>query len=181
MSYSSFGRSNRSVMFWEIESVRHVRLSGGAWVQQYAPCVEPQRLGRPRRAFGLTVLAFGWGIALVGAALLVPVYSSETASPPFGATTASTSLTLVQVNGLRVLIPVGVPALVAALVWIALHRKCSRGGRASGYLAWSLIWMLFAFCLVAIASIGWFVVPVAGLLARAASLTPSGARPRVSV
>ncbi len=139
-----------------------------------------QKPGPPRRgrwAFGLTALAFAWGTALVAAAFLVPVYSSETASSPFGSTTASASLTLVQVNGLRVLIPVAVPAVVAAIVWFALHRKCSRGGRASGYLAWSLIAMLFAFCLVAIASIGLLVVPVAGLLARAASLTPSGARP----
>jgi hypothetical protein len=108
------------------------------------------------------------------------MYSSETASSPSGASAAAASLTLVQVNGLRVLIPVAVPAFVAGLVWVALHRKCSRGGRASGYLAWSLVWMLFAFCLVAILSIGWFVIPVAGLLALAASLTPSGAGPSVA-
>lgn len=139
--------------------------------------VERKSSSRGRWAFGLMVLAFSWGVVLVGAALLVPAYSSTTASAPFGVSTSSASSTLVQVNGLGVLIPVAVPALIAAVVWFALHRKCSRGGRASGYLAWGLICMLIAFGIVTIASIGVFVIPVAGLLAIAASLTPSHPRP----
>jgi hypothetical protein len=125
----------------------------------------------------LTVLAVGWGAALLVAAIVFPAYSSSTASAPSGISAPSASATLVQVNGLGVLLPVGLPALIAAVVWFALHRKCSRGSRASGYVAWTLVWLLIAFCLVAIASIGMFVVPVAALLAGATSLTPSGAQP----
>jgi len=127
---------------------------------------------RGRRAFWFTVAAFVWSGALVGAALLLPVYGSSSASS-MGAH-SSASLTLVQVNGLGVLIPVGVPLIIVALVWAALHRKCSRGGRLGGYVAWTLVWILVAGCLVAIASVGLFIAPVAGLLWRAAAITPSG-------
>ncbi|MDQ6776291.1 MAG: hypothetical protein M3071_08765 [Actinomycetota bacterium] len=132
-------------------------------------------LDHGRWAFGLTALAFVWAIGLIAAALVVPVYSSETVSAPGGASPASASATLVGVNGMHVLIPVAVPAVVAAIVAAALHRKCTHGGRASGYLAWSLISILCAVCLVAMASIGLFTVPVPGLLAAAATRTPSGA------
>ena len=47
----------------------------------------------------------------------------------------------------------------------------------SGYVAWALIAMLFAECLVGIASVGLYIVPVALLLARAATITPRGAGP----
>lgn len=138
--------------------------------------MEHQSSARGRWAFGLAVLAFGWGIALLVAAFVVPVYSSLFTSAPSGVSVPSASTTLVQVNGLGVLVPVGLPALIAAVVWFALHRKCSRGSRPSGHVAWALIWLLIAFCLVAVASIGMFVVPAAVLLAGAAALTPSGAQ-----
>lgn len=86
----------------------------------------------------------------------------------------SETSTLVQDNGYWVLIPVAVPVLLAAVVWMALRRRRSHGSRASGYLAWSSIGLLAAFCLLAILSIGVFVIPVAVALAVAASLTPAG-------
>jgi hypothetical protein len=130
-------------------------------------------LDRGNWAFAFTVLACLWGIGLIVAAVLVPVYSSQTVSLD-GGTTASSSSTLVEVNGAGVLIPVSVPAAVAFLVWIALRRKCTRGGRISAYVAWSLIGILFALSVLAILSIGLFILPVAGLLAGAAGLTPFG-------
>jgi hypothetical protein len=136
--------------------------------------MEQEASGDGRRAFWFTFGAFVWAAALLGAAFLVPVYGSSAAYARGSTSHASASLTLVQVNGLRVLIPVGVPVVIAALVWVALHRKCSRGGRASGFVAWLLIWTLVAGCFVAIASVGLFVAPLAGLLAYAASITPSG-------
>jgi hypothetical protein len=81
---------------------------------------------------------------------------------------------LVAVNGLGVLVPVGIPLLISVLVWLALHRKCSRGGPIAGYLAWTLVAVLALGCLVAAASIGLLVVPIALLLGRAAAITPSG-------
>ena len=134
--------------------------------------VQPS-LRRGGWAFWLTVWAFGWCIALLVAAFVLPMYGTS-ASAPSGASVPSASSTLVQVNGPGVLVPVGLPALITAVVWLALHRKCSRGGRLSGCVAWSLIGLLSALCLVAIASIGMLVLPVSALLWGAASLTPSG-------
>jgi hypothetical protein len=125
-----------------------------------------------RQAFWLTVAAFVWSAALVGAAFVLPLYGGSSTSST-GAH-SSASLTLVQVNGPRVLIPMGFPLIIVALVWAALHRKCSRGGRVPGYAAWTFVGMLAAGCLVAIASVGLLIVPVAGLLWCAAAITPSG-------
>jgi hypothetical protein len=115
-----------------------------------------------RRAFVLTVLAFLWSVGLLVAAAVAPVYGSET---------------LVDENGRGVLLVIAVPAFITALVWIALWRKCSRGGRVSEYFAWTCISGLGGFCVLGLASIGLLVVPVALLLARAVSLTPSGSSP----
>jgi hypothetical protein len=125
-----------------------------------------------RWAFGLTLAAFVWTLGLVGAAFLAPVYSGVEASS--GSAAVSTTSTLVGVNGLGVLIPVAAPALVVALVWLALHRKCSRGSSLSGGFAVGLIGLLGTFCVLAMLSIGVFVLPVVLLLACAATLTPSG-------
>lgn len=135
--------------------------------------VDPTSINRGRRALALTLLAVAWGVALIVLAVVLPVYSaSETTSS--GQTSAAASQTLVQVNGVGVLAPVALPALFAALVWFALHRKCSRGGRGAEYLAWTVIGLLFALSMLAAASIGMFVVPMALLLACAAMLTPAG-------
>jgi hypothetical protein len=126
---------------------------------------------RGRLAFGLTVAGFAWAAALVPAALLVPVYSGKTESG--SGDSVSTSATLVGENGLGVLLPIAIPAAVAALVWLALHRRCTHGTAA--YWAWSLVALLAAFSFVAAASIGMFLMPIALLLAGAAMLTPAAA------
>ena len=84
---------------------------------------------------------------------------------------------MIAVNGLGVLVPIGVPLLISALVWFALHRKCSRGGPFAGYLAWMLVAVLALGCVAAAASIGLLIVPVALLLGRAAAITPAGPAP----
>jgi|HubBroStandDraft_6_1064221.scaffolds.fasta_scaffold73106_3 hypothetical protein len=133
----------------------------------------PQTDARPgRQAFWFTVAAFVWSAALVGAVFVLPFYGSSSVSST-GAH-SSPSLTLIQVNGPGVLVPMGIPLIIVALVWAALHRKCSRGGRAARYVAWTLVGMLAAGCLVAIASVGLLIAPVAALLWCAAAITPSG-------
>jgi hypothetical protein len=112
-----------------------------------------------RRALVFTALAFLWSIGLLVAALVAPVYGSAT---------------LVDENGHGVLIVVAIPAVISLVVWLALWRKCLRGSRISGLVAWTGIVLLSLFCLLAMLSIGIFVAPVALLLACAASLTPSG-------
>jgi uncharacterized membrane protein YhaH (DUF805 family) len=125
-----------------------------------------------RQAFWLTVAAFVWSAALVGAAFVLPLYGGSSTSST--GVHPSASLTLVQINGPRVLIPMGLPLIIVALAWAALHRKCSRGGRVPGYVAWTFVGVLAAGCLAGIASVGWLIVPVAGLLSCAAAITPTG-------
>jgi|SRR5579884_1246876 len=137
--------------------------------------MEQRSSRRGRWAFGLTLAAFGWGIALFAAAFVAPVYSSVSSTS--AGTTVSSSSTLVAVNGPGVLVVVAVPALLAGVIGLALHRKCSRGSGASGRLAWALSLLLVAFSVVTGFSIGIFVLPLAALLVAAASLTPSGGQP----
>jgi hypothetical protein len=120
-------------------------------------------------AFWFSVAACGWSAALVAGAFIVPMYSSS-ATWASGVHIAE-SITLVQVNGLLVLIPVGVPLLIALMVWTALHRKCSRGSDAAGAV---LVTVLSLGCLIGLASIGVLVIPVALLLGCAVAITSSG-------
>jgi hypothetical protein len=139
---------------------------------------DSERLGR--WAFGLTVAAFLWAVALIAAAFLAPAYSgseSSSVSDPNGTTTSGprhTTSTLVEENGLEVLVPIAVPALITVLVWFALHHKCSRGSRASDRIAWAAVAVLAALCMLASLSVGPFMLPVALLLAAATALTPAG-------
>lgn len=122
-----------------------------------------------RWAFGLTSGAVLWGLGLVLAAFVAPVYGgSESDSAGH---VSSTSATLIQVNGIGVLLPISVPVVVAVLVWAALRHRCTHGGSAT--LAWVLTGLLLAFALVAV-SIGVFILPLVALLAIAVRLTPSG-------
>ncbi len=107
----------------------------------------------------LTVLALLWSVGLLIAAIAVPVYGSAT---------------LVDENGHGVLLVVAVPAAISVAVWIALWRECTHGGRVSRYVAQACVWVLAAFCVMGILTIGAFVAPVAVLLAFAVSLTPTG-------
>jgi hypothetical protein len=125
-----------------------------------------------RQAFWLTTAALAWSAALMGAAFVLPLYSSSGASST-GAH-VSGPVTLVAVNGLGVLVPVSIPLLISAFVWVALYRKCADGGTIAGYLAWTLVGLLALGCLAAAASIGLLVVPVTLFLGRAAAITPSG-------
>src|SRR5512143_1329156 len=95
-----------------------------------------------RRAFVLTALAFAWSVGLVVAALALPVYGRAT---------------LVDENGSRVLLVVAIPAVVSAVVWVALRRRCTRGGRVSDFIAWASVSLLLALCIIAMFSIGLYV------------------------
>ncbi|MGO9899667.1 MAG: hypothetical protein ACLP0J_08225 [Solirubrobacteraceae bacterium] len=77
-----------------------------------------------RRPFVLTVIAFLWSIGLLVAALVAPVYGSAT---------------LADENGARVVLVMAVPAVISAAAWVALWRKCTRGDRVSGYVAWTCV------------------------------------------
>ena len=137
-------------------------------------------MGRGRWAFALTLAGFAWALALVAAAFVVPVYSGESVSAQSTGTSGGTTVetthrfvsTLVHENGLRVLIPLAIPVALAALVWFALHRRCSRGSRWGGPVAWIVVAVLALFSLVTGFTIGLFVFPVAVLLGTSAAVTP---------
>ena len=119
-----------------------------------------------RWAFGLTMAAFAWGVALIVAAFVAPAYSVDVG--PGG---QQTTTTLVDENGLAVLVVVAVPAVIAAIVWAVLHRHRTTGRSAGA--AWVLVALLGAFSVLSLASIGVFILPVVVMLALAAKLTPS--------
>jgi hypothetical protein len=123
-----------------------------------------------------TAAAFGWSVALIAGAFTVPVRGGGEgfASGHGSVRIIATGSTLVSVNGFAAVIPVAVPAVVSALVWLALHWKRSRGSGTAGVLAWVLVGLLWAFCLVGAFTIGLLVVPVAALLAYATLRTPLG-------
>jgi hypothetical protein len=113
--------------------------------------------GRARWALGLSLFAVAWGLALVAAAFLAPSYNDGS--------------TLAQENGAWVAVPAAVPALLAAVAFAGLHRRCTSGSRRAATTAWVAITLLLAFSVVAILSIGPFALIPAVALAVAANLT----------
>jgi hypothetical protein len=133
---------------------------------------------RNRLASRLVLIAAAWSLGLLIAASVLPVYNGESISNRDGVTFTST--TLVASQGAWVLIPTAIPLLFCAAVWLALRRKRGGDDKLGGRVAWLAIALLCVFALLAILSIGGFVIPVVVLLARAAMLTsppPSPAAP----
>jgi hypothetical protein len=146
----------------------------------YALVVERSRQGK--WAFGLTVGAFVWAVAIIPAAFLLPVYGSETISDAFPSGAAATaqhgSATLIGVNGAsaRLLIVLALPAVLAGVVWFSLHRECA-GRRAPGRrTATGALVLLAALTLLTGFSIGSEMLPALLLLVIARSLTPTGGK-----
>jgi hypothetical protein len=108
-------------------------------------------------------IAFIWSLGLLVAALVLPAYDQAQATP---AGPTFDTVTLVHENGGWVLIPVAVPAILCAVVGLALRRRRRT-------IAWAAIGALAAFALLLIASIGAFIVPVVALLAWATAATPA--------
>lgn len=119
----------------------------------------------PRRALwalGLSLFAVAWGIALVGAAFVVPAYDDGS--------------TLAEENTAWVAIPVAVPAALAALAYLGLRLRCTHGSTRGTISAWLAISLLFGFAVIAILSIGALALIPALALAVAAALTPRATR-----
>jgi hypothetical protein len=125
------------------------------------------RLGRASAA--ALAAAAVYGVALVMAGFLAPVYESSGASSSAEATHGSA--TLVDVNGPGVVVVLSVPLLVTLAVGYALWHGSRRGAVA---FAWALTGILAAFNLLAMLSIGVFVLPATAALVVACATT----RPR---
>jgi len=122
--------------------------------------VEPRdgRLGRLERVS--LAIAAAWGAGLLAAAIVLPGYSSAGVSSS-GAVSHG-SATLVGVNGWGVLLVVSVPLVATALVGGALWRRGPRQG--AGLLAWTIAGLLAVLNVLALASIGVFVIPITACL-----------------
>ena len=113
---------------------------------------------RGRWALGLTLFAFAWCVALVVAVFVVPSYNDGS--------------TLAQENGAWVAVPAAVPALLASGALLGLHRRCSHGSSRGTVWAWFAIFLLLAFAVVTMWSIGLLAMIPAVVLVVAAALTP---------
>jgi hypothetical protein len=122
-----------------------------------ATMMNKPRLDRVTSATLLTAAVYS--IALVVAGFVAPVYRSETGSSS-GEVTQGTD-TLVGVNGRGAAFVLGVPLLATLVVACALWLGSRRGAVP---LAWTLTGVLAAFNLLAMASIGIFVLPVTAAL-----------------
>ena len=115
---------------------------------------------RPGRVFVLALLTAGaWSLALFVAGFTAPVYRSVGVSSA-GEPTQSTD-TLVGVNGSGAVVVLAIPVLVTVLVTCALLVHARRG---ASKVAWTLTGLLAAFNVLAIMTIGVFVVPVTAAL-----------------
>jgi hypothetical protein len=121
----------------------------------------PPRTSPPTSRLGSVALlaAAVYSVGLVLAGVLVPVYSSQSVSSTGEVTQGSA--TLVEVNGFNVLVVLAVPLLVTLAVGAVLWPRVRRGAMP---VAWILTGVLAAFNLVAMLSIGVFVLPVTGAL-----------------
>lgn len=128
-------------------------------------------LRRWRLSVRLTGAALIWSVGLVLAALLVPVYNGQTVSSSQGLTLSTA--TLIQVNGARALIPVLLPTVVSVVVAVAIRQRHRHGQHRSAILAWLLIGLLTVTTVLAIFSIGAFMLPVVVLLAASMRLGPT--------
>jgi hypothetical protein len=101
-------------------------------------------------------VALAWALGLVAAALLVPVYQSLSVSS--SGTVTDGSATLAGVNGWGALLVAGVPLAATMVTGSALWRRAGRQG--AGIVAWAVTGLLVCFNLLAMLSIGVFVLPV---------------------
>jgi len=117
-----------------------------------------------------------YGAALIVGGFVAPVYESETGSSSGGVTHGTD--TLVGVNGLGVVIVLGLPLLVTLAVGCALWPSSRRGAMP---VAWTLTGLLAAFNLLAMLSIGVFVLPVtAALIVACGTRRPGSKHPRAA-
>ena len=116
--------------------------------------------------------AAAYGVALIVAAFALPVYDSDSSSSSGG--TSLGSDTLVGVNGLSAAAALAVPLLVTLAVgcalWLGSHRWALP-------VAWTLTGLLAAANLLAMLSVGVFVLPVTAALVLACARSRPPALP----
>lgn len=123
--------------------------------------------GRLRRGEWMALaVALIWSAALIVAAALAPAYRSTTETS--SGTVTHESATFVDENGPAVLLPIAVPLLVTVIVGYSLWRR--EASRGAGPIAWTFTALLATFNVVAMLSIGPFMLPVTASLAVACAM-----------
>jgi hypothetical protein len=146
-----------------------VHNQGVAGNEQTPDKVGEARLGRvPAVAL---LFAAAYGVALVVFAFVAPVYETATSSSSDGSGQGSD--TLVGANGLGVVLVLAVPLFVTVAVGCALALR----SRWSQPIAWTLTGLLAALNLLAMLSVGIFVLPLTAALVLACARSRP-ARPR---
>ena len=120
-----------------------------------------------RAAIYATAAAFAWSVALLVAAYVLLAYGSSGSAP------ASSTVTLVGVNGAATVVPlVALPAAATIVVAGALYWARARASGLARIVAWVAVDLFGAYCFVtAFISLGIYFVPVAVLLWYATSRT----------
>ena len=127
------------------------------------------RFGRLQRISLASALV--WAAGLVIAAVLAPAYQSSGFSS--SGTVTDGSATMVGVNGWGVLLVAGAPLAAALVIWYALWKR--RGRQGAGVLAWVVTALLGCFNVLAMLSIGVFLIPVT--LALVVACATHGSKP----
>lgn len=125
------------------------------------------RPDRLRRGEGIALtIALVWSLAFLVAAATLPFYEGATESP--AGVVRHHSATLIEVNGSSVLLIAGIPLLATIVVGLALWQRGSRVG--AGPIAWTSTVLLAGFNLLAMLTIGVFILPVTACLVAAGAI-----------
>jgi hypothetical protein len=127
-----------------------------------------------RALLGIAML---WGLALPILALVVPAYSGESAEMSGDGTivTRNSTTTMVQENGWQVLMTISVPFVVAVMVTVLLSLRTRHPWPL--VLAFVVAGLLAVGTLLAMFSIGVFVLPVTVCLIAACAIRAAGTVP----
>jgi hypothetical protein len=125
----------------------------------------------PRARWVTLGVALLWSVGLLVATALAPAY--ETVTETSSGTVTRGTATLVEQNGFGVLLTMAVPLFVTVIVGWALWRRGAR--RGAGPIAWTLTGVLACLNLLAMLSVGVFVLPVTACLVAACAVR-QGAR-----
>jgi hypothetical protein len=121
-----------------------------------------------RSSAALLSIAAAWGMALGIGAFALPSYGASTSISSDGPNHAfvvhTATGTLVEVNGLKVLVPVMLPLVGVALAACALRRRRRHWNSHGGAVAWSITAVVFGLTLLGALTIGVFIAPIAALL-----------------